>query len=60
MGFLTRWLINILVLFVIAVLVYAFLPAFWYLVWSLASGFYRAPFIIGLLLLAGLPALRSD
>ena len=60
MGFLTKWLINILVLFVIAVLVYAFLPAFWNLVWSLATGFYRPVFIIAMLLLAGLPALRSD
>ena len=60
MGFITKWLINIVVLFVIAVLVYAFLPGVWSFIWALATGFYRPLFIIAMLLLAALPALRSD
>ena len=49
MSFIAKWLINIVVLCVIAVFVYAFLPSVWYLVWGLATGFYRCIFIVGLL-----------
>ena len=60
MGFLTKWLVNIFVIALVGILLYAFVPYVWNLIWALASGFYRPLFIIGLVLLAGLPALRSD
>ena len=59
MNFVVRWIMGIFVIIVVGVLVYAFFPNVWYLTWTLASGVYRVIFIVGLIILAMLPALRS-
>jgi hypothetical protein len=59
MGFLFKWVVNIFIMVVIFVLMYAFFPTIWNLIWSMATGVYRPLFIGGMLIVCALPALRS-
>ena len=59
MGFLVKWILNVFIMVVLFILIFAFFPTIWNLIWSMASGIYRPLFIAGLLIVCGLPALRS-
>lgn len=59
MGFLFKWMVNIFILVVVCIIIYAFFPDVWNLIWGMASGIYRPLFIAGLLMVCALPALRS-
>jgi hypothetical protein len=59
MGFLMKWIVNIFIMVVVFILIFAFFPTIWNLIWSLTPGIYRPLFIAGLIIVCGLPALRS-
>ena len=52
-------MLNVFLMVVLLIILFAFLPAIWNLIWSMASGAYRPLFIAGLIIVCGLPALRS-
>jgi hypothetical protein len=59
MGFFVKWILNVFLMIVLFIIIFAFFPTIWNLMWSMASGVYRPLFIAGLLIVCGLPALRS-
>ena len=58
MDFLMKWIFNLVVLGLLGLLLYTFLPNVWDAIWSVAFGPFRPIFIAGLIILAALPALR--